>query len=56
MWVKPSAGDMAWMLEQITADKVRVVIDSVYPFEQIDEAFAQSEKGHAHGKIVVTMP
>jgi NADPH:quinone reductase-like Zn-dependent oxidoreductase len=55
MWVKPSAGDMAWMMEQIAAGRVRVMIDRTYPVDQIADAFARSEEGHARGKIVISM-
>jgi len=35
--------------------KLEVVIDQVLPIAKIAEAFAYLEKGHAKGKLVVTM-
>lgn len=55
MWVKPVAADMAWMMGQIKAGKVKVVIDQVYPLSQIKDALAASEGGRTRGKIVVTV-
>jgi len=53
MWVKPSASDMAWMMEQIKAGKVKVVIEQVYPLARVKDALAASEGGRTKGKIVV---
>jgi NADPH:quinone reductase-like Zn-dependent oxidoreductase len=53
MWVKPNAGDMAWMMEQIKAGNIRVVIEQVYPLDKIKDALAASEGGRTRGKIVV---
>ncbi len=53
MWVKPSASDMAWMMEQIKAGRVGVVIERSYPLSQIKDALAASEAGRTKGKIVV---
>ena len=55
MWVKPSVSDMAWMMEQIAAGRIRVMIDQTYPFGQVADAFARSEEGHVRGKIVISM-
>ena len=53
MWVRPSAADIAWMMEQIRAGQVRVVIEQVYPLDRITDALAASEAGRTRGKIVV---
>ena len=55
MWVKPNAADMAWMMEQITEGKVKVVVEQSYPLDRIKEALAASETGRTRGKIVVTV-
>jgi NADPH:quinone reductase-like Zn-dependent oxidoreductase len=55
MWVKPNAVDMAWMMEQITGGHVKVVVDKVYPLDQVGDALAASEGGRTRGKIVVTV-
>ncbi|MHB8880157.1 MAG: NAD(P)-dependent alcohol dehydrogenase [Thermodesulfovibrionales bacterium] len=54
--VSPNAADMQWMLQQIEAGRLRVVIDRVYPLDQTAEALAYSETGHARGKVVLTVP
>lgn len=54
MWVKPSAPDMTWMMEQIKAGKVKVVIDQSYPLDRVKDALAASEAGRTRGKIIIT--
>ncbi len=53
MWVKPNATDMAWMMEQIKAGKIKVVIEQTYPLDRVKDALAASEVGRTRGKIVV---
>ncbi len=55
IWVRPRAGDVAWMQEQIKAGRIRVVIDRAYPLDRAKEALAYSETGRAKGKIVLYM-
>ncbi|MEK6742468.1 MAG: NAD(P)-dependent alcohol dehydrogenase [Nitrospirota bacterium] len=54
MWVKPNAADMAWMMEQIKAGKIKVVIEQSYPLDRIKDALAASEGGRTKGKIIVS--
>ena len=51
--VRPNAADMEWMRNRIEEDRIRIVVDRVFPLEQIREAFAYSETGRARGKIVL---
>lgn len=51
--VRPNAEDMAWLTGQITAGRLRVVLDRVYPLEEAREALAYSETGRARGKVVL---
>lgn len=44
--------ELATLIEQGTLEPV---VDRVFPFEAIHEAFAYLEEGHAKGKVVVTM-
>lgn len=53
--VRPNARDMEWMKGQIEAGKIRIVIDTEYPLEQIRDALAYSETGKAKGKVVVNV-
>jgi len=51
--VKPNSADMELMRSWIEADKLRILIDKVYPLAEIGEAFAYSETGKATGKVVL---
>jgi NADPH:quinone reductase-like Zn-dependent oxidoreductase len=52
----PSGEDSSELGRLVDAGAVKVILDSVYPFERSDEAMAKLESGRAKGKIVVTMP
>ena len=49
------AEDLGQLAKLIEQQKLRVVVDRIFPFAQIHEAFAYLEQGHAKGKIIVTM-
>ena len=51
--VKPNSADMELMTSWIEANKLRILIDKVYPLAQIGEAFAYSKAGKATGKVVL---
>ncbi|WP_338244013.1 NADP-dependent oxidoreductase [Aurantiacibacter hainanensis] len=51
----PSGSELAYLAQMTQLGKLTPQIDSRYPFAQIGEAMAELEKGHAKGKIVVTM-
>jgi alcohol dehydrogenase len=51
-----SGEDLRELGRLIEAGAVKVILDSVYPFERIAEAMAKLESGRAKGKIVVSMP
>jgi NADPH:quinone reductase-like Zn-dependent oxidoreductase len=53
--VTPSGKDLEQLASLVDAKKLEVVVDQVFPFAKIAEAFAYLEKGHAKGKVVVTM-
>jgi len=52
----PSGEDLSELADLVNVGAVKVILDSVYPFERIADAMAKLESGHAKGKIVVTMP
>jgi NADPH:quinone reductase-like Zn-dependent oxidoreductase len=52
---KPVPADLAHLRELLEAGKVVPVIDRCYPLEQLGEALAYYEGGHARGKVVITM-
>jgi len=51
----PKEEDMKWLRTRIEAGKIKVVMDRVFPLEQVKEALAYSEGRHARGKIALKM-
>jgi NADPH:quinone reductase-like Zn-dependent oxidoreductase len=47
--------DLAVLAEFIDAGKVTAVVDRVYPFDKIPEAFRYLDAGHARGKVVIAV-
>lgn len=47
--------DMETLRDMMADGRIRSVIDSRYPFEDVAEAFRHLGEGHPQGKIVVTM-
>ncbi len=52
---KPYLEDLVVLKELIEAGKVTPVIDRTYPLSETPEAIAYIEKGHARGKVVITV-
>jgi NADPH:quinone reductase-like Zn-dependent oxidoreductase len=46
---------LAELAELVEGGKIAPVIDRDYPFEQLPQAVAYQEQGHARGKVVVTI-
>ncbi len=55
MFMHPSGEDLATLARLIDEQRVEVVTDRVFGFEQIADAFEYLEQGHAKGKVVVRM-
>ncbi len=55
LFMHPSGDDLSELARLVETGAIKVMIDSVYPFEQIADAMAKLESGRAKGKIVVTM-
>jgi len=52
---KPNKKDLVFIQELLEAGKVVPVIDRRYPLSQVAEAIRYLEKGHAQGKVVITV-
>ncbi len=55
LFMHPSGAELAQLAALIEQGKLRVVVDKIYPFENIPEALAYVESGRAKGKVVVAM-
>jgi alcohol dehydrogenase len=55
LFMHPSGSELAELARLIDDKKLEVVVDRVFPFAQIGEAFAYLETGRAKGKVVVQM-
>jgi NADPH:quinone reductase-like Zn-dependent oxidoreductase len=53
---RPNRADLQVLADLIQAGTVTPVVDRCYPLSAVAEAFRHLESGHAHGKIIVTMP
>lgn len=48
--------DLVFLKDLVEAGRVTPVIDRSYPLDRAPEALGYAGKGHARGKIVITMP
>jgi NADPH:quinone reductase-like Zn-dependent oxidoreductase len=47
--------DLVFLKELLASGKIMPVIDACYPLSKTAEAFRYFEKGHARGKVVITI-
>ena len=52
---KPNKKDLVFMKELLETDKVKPVIDKIYPLNETANAIRYLEEGHAMGKVVITV-
>ena len=52
---KPNKKDLVFIKELLEAGKVVPVIDRTYPLSEVPDAIRYLEKGHARGKVVITL-
>ena len=55
LFMKADGKQLAQLSALAEEGKIQPVIDQVFPFEQLNEAFAYVEKGRAKGKVVVSV-
>jgi alcohol dehydrogenase len=51
----PSGEDLSMLSGLVDSGQLQPVIDRVFPFGRIAEAFAYLEQGHAKGKVIVQL-
>lgn len=55
LFMHPDGSDLSELATLIDQQKLEIVIDRVFPFAHIADAFAYLEQGHAKGKVIVQM-
>ncbi|WP_328611650.1 NADP-dependent oxidoreductase [Amycolatopsis sp. NBC_00345] len=55
MFMHPSGEDLDLLASLVDSGRLKAVLDRVFPFEQIADAFAYLEQGRAKGKVVVRL-
>lgn len=55
MMAKPNKEDLTYVAELLESSKIIPVIDKCYPLNAVPDAFQYLGKGHAKGKVVITI-
>jgi NADPH:quinone reductase-like Zn-dependent oxidoreductase len=55
LFARPDGAQLAQIGKLLETQRIRPVIDKVFPFEQAKEALAYLAQGRAKGKVVVQM-
>jgi NADPH:quinone reductase-like Zn-dependent oxidoreductase len=55
MLAQPDQKDLAYLIELVEAGKVKPVIDRSYTLSEVPDAIRYIGKGHARGKVVITL-
>jgi alcohol dehydrogenase len=55
MFMHPSGADLSVLADLVDDGKLKTITDRVFPLDQIADAFAYLEQGHAKGKVVVAV-
>jgi NADPH:quinone reductase-like Zn-dependent oxidoreductase len=55
MFMHPSGNDLTFLAQLADKQALDVITDRIFAFDQIADAFAYLEQGHAHGKVIVQM-
>ncbi|MEU5876059.1 NAD(P)-dependent alcohol dehydrogenase [Spirillospora sp. NPDC047279] len=52
---KPNSNDLRFLADLMEKEEVTPVIDRTYPFSELPEALRYIERGHAQGKVAITL-
>ncbi|MEV5825061.1 NAD(P)-dependent alcohol dehydrogenase [Spirillospora sp. NPDC052242] len=52
---KPNSADLRFLADLMEKEEITPVIDRTYPFAELPEAVRYVERGHARGKVAVTL-
>ena len=55
MFMHPSGEDLELLAGLVDSGRLKAIVDRVFPFDQIADAFAYLERGRAKGKVVVRL-
>ncbi|MNT96433.1 hypothetical protein D3C72_2385170 [compost metagenome] len=55
LFVRPDGGQLGHIGQLLETERIRPVIDKVFPFEQAKEALEYLAQGRSKGKVVVKM-
>ncbi|MFI8100742.1 NADP-dependent oxidoreductase [Streptomyces sp. NPDC086023] len=55
MWVRPVGKDLEALGQLADSGRLTVPVAQVFPLEELADAFALSQTGHVHGKIVISV-
>ncbi|EAE0774470.1 NAD(P)-dependent alcohol dehydrogenase, partial [Listeria monocytogenes] len=54
--VRGSVADLTVLLQMAQEQKLKAVIDHIYPLEQMKEAYVRTESGRKRGNVVIQIP
>ncbi|MUP47432.1 NADP-dependent oxidoreductase [Gramella sp. BOM4] len=54
-WMQPNAAQLNEIRKMVEDRSIRPVVDLIYPFEDAVKAFEYLAKGHAQGKVIVSL-
>ncbi len=55
MMTTPTPADLLYLKDLLEAQKIKPIIDRIYPFSETIQAIKHMQNGHVHGKIVISM-
>lgn len=55
LFMHPSGAELSELAALVDAGRLRPIVDRVFPFAEIEQAFAYLETGRAKGKVIVQM-